>query len=153
MEKIKSGWWLHTLNWEKHLLLFWRKKKPYLQLAMKLPSFSAECRGIWSGTTVITMALFGVWDSVVDKVWTENELGSLALFFSPGCTGLEVALQHLGYNLVSQTFESFFRSMYAKWMALACWYLRQWSPTFCYQGPILWKTISINWGVGGMVSE
>ena len=74
---------------------------------MKLLSFSAECRGIWSGTMVITMALFWLWDSVVDKVSTENELGSLALFLSLGCTGLEVALQSVGYNSVSQTFESF----------------------------------------------
>ena len=67
---------------KKHLLWFWRKKEPYLQLAMKLPSLSAECRGIRSGTMVITVALFQVWDSVVDKVSTETELGSLALFFS-----------------------------------------------------------------------
>lgn len=101
---------------KKHLLWFWRKKEPYLQLAMKLPSLSAECRGIWSGTMVITMALFQVWDSVVDKVSTETELGSLALFFSLGCIESEVALQSVGYNSVSQTFEFFLdQCMQSEW--------------------------------------
>lgn len=95
---------------------FEEKKEPYLQLAMKLPSLSAECRGIWPGTMVITMALFWVWDSVVDKVSTETELGSLALFFSLGCIGSEVALQSVGYNSVSQTFESFLdQCMQSEW--------------------------------------